>query len=146
MVMAKLTVLAGAFVHASGMDFSFPFTFGSHLYASNKNPFSTAVLVSVNFPLGVGVTVVSFFLQDILASMQINRTTRDHFLAFFSNINDIKSITSKILRKCMVFLKIINDHHTIGVLELLFNETNNFYFGRNCPSLKKTKKNEKNHL
>jgi hypothetical protein len=46
--MANVAVLAGAFSQANGMLFSIPLTFFSHLNASNKRPFATAVLVKLN--------------------------------------------------------------------------------------------------
>ena len=59
--MAKDVAFAGAFSQAKGILFSMPLSFFSHLKASNKTPFTTAVLVSLNpeaDTVGVGVVVV----------------------------------------------------------------------------------------
>ena len=59
--MAKDVAFAGAFSQAKGILFSMPLSFFSHLKASNKTPFTTAVLVSLKpeaDTVGVGVVVI----------------------------------------------------------------------------------------
>jgi len=60
-VIANEFAFAGAFSQAKGILFSMPLTFFSHLKASNKTPFTTAVLVNLNpeaDTVGVGVVIV----------------------------------------------------------------------------------------
>lgn len=72
--MAKDVVFAGTFSQAKGMLFSIPLTFFSHLYASNKTPFATAMLVNLN-PVdelvGVGMVVVGVPVLDLETGVTI---------------------------------------------------------------------------
>ena len=84
MVMAKEVAFAGAFSQAKGILFSMPLSFFSHLKASNKTPFTTAVLVSLKpeaDTVGVGVVVI----VPVLVAIDRYLNVLDYNL--FNNLN-----------------------------------------------------------